>query len=131
MSLELLDQGLNAVTAQLHAEGRAKAPERIIVDYIPPQGTLGPRYKLAGSDLEFIRMNSNSYLSLSHHPQVIAAADAATHRFGAGPGAVRFIDGTFDAHVGSSGKPLSSNLQHKEGRRQGCEVVKPFRRTVA
>jgi glycine C-acetyltransferase len=44
-------------------------------------------------------MNSNSYLSLSHHPQVIQAADAATHRFGAGPGAVRFIDGTFSAHV--------------------------------
>jgi glycine C-acetyltransferase len=43
-------------------------------------------------------MNSNSYLSLSNHPQLIAAADAATHTCGVGPGAVRFIDGTFSYH---------------------------------
>ncbi len=99
MSLALLNAGLRKDVDQLTAEGRAKAPERVIVDYVPPRGARGPRYKLAGSDLEFIRMNSNSYLSLSHHPDVITAADAATHRFGAGPGAVRFIDGTFEAHV--------------------------------
>jgi glycine C-acetyltransferase len=44
-------------------------------------------------------MNSNSYLSLSHHPSVLKAADDASHQFGAGPGAVRFIDGTFASHV--------------------------------
>ena len=44
-------------------------------------------------------MNSNSYLSLSNHPDVLAAADEASHAFGAGPGAVRFIDGTFAPHV--------------------------------
>jgi len=44
-------------------------------------------------------MNSNSYLSLSNHPELIAAADAATKQFGVGPGAVRFIDGTFSHHV--------------------------------
>lgn len=99
MSLELLDAGLREDTDRLHAEGRAKAPERIIADYLPPTGDRGPRYKLQGGDQEFIRTNSNSYLSLSHHPDVIAAADAATHRFGAGPGAVRFIDGTFSHHV--------------------------------
>jgi glycine C-acetyltransferase len=84
---------------KLIAEGRAKAPERVIVDYIPPKAPYGPRYRLAGHDGEFLRMNSNSYLSLSHHPDVLAAADAASHRFGAGPGAVRFIDGTFNSHV--------------------------------
>ncbi len=100
MSLDLLNTGLRNDVAALTAEGRAKAPERVIVDYSPPQGERGPRYKLAGhGDKPFIRMNSNSYLSLSHHPSVIAAADAATHRFGAGPGAVRFIDGTFQPHV--------------------------------
>jgi glycine C-acetyltransferase len=100
MSLELLDAGLREDTDRLHAEGRAKAPERIIVDYVPPKGDHGPRYKLQGcGDQEFIRTNSNSYLSLSHHPRVLEAADAATHRFGAGPGAVRFIDGTFSHHV--------------------------------
>lgn len=99
MSIELLDAGLRKEVARLQEEGRAKAPERVIVDYKPPQGAFGPRYKLAGYDQEFIRMNSNSYLSLSHHPQVTRAADDATHKFGAGPGAVRFIDGTFSAHV--------------------------------
>ncbi len=59
----------------------------------------GPRYRLAGSDKEFIRLNSNSYLSLSFHPEVVKAADQATHEFGVGPGAVRFIDGTFAPHV--------------------------------
>ena len=100
MSLELLSAGLARDVARLQAEGRAKAPERVIVDVLPPQAPFGPRYKLAGhGDQAFIRMNSNSYLSLSHHPEVLAAADAATHQFGAGPGAVRFIDGTFSAHV--------------------------------
>jgi glycine C-acetyltransferase len=100
MSLALLNAGLAKDVAALQSEGRAKAPERVIVDYVPPEGALGPRYKLAGfDDQRFIRMNSNSYLSLSHHPDVIAAADHATHRFGTGPGAVRFIDGTCTAHV--------------------------------
>jgi len=99
MSLEKLDQVLIQELETLKAEGRAKAPERIIVDYILPRGDRGPRYKLLGSDQEYIRMNSNSYLSLSHHPELIKAADEATHQFGVGPGAVRFIDGTFIHHT--------------------------------
>ena len=83
----------------LKVEGRTKAPERIIVDYIPPKGEKGPRYKLEGVDREFIRMNSNSYLSLPNHPELIEAADVATKQFGVGPGAVRFIDGTFSYHA--------------------------------
>ena len=99
MSLDLLDIGLQQDVSRLQQEGRAKAPERVIVDYLHPKAPFGPRYKLSGSDLEFVRMNSNSYLSLSHHPDVLRAADEASHRFGAGPGAVRFIDGTFAAHI--------------------------------
>lgn len=99
MSLDKLDAALRADVATLAAEGRAKAPERVIVGYLPPSGTRGPRYRLRGSDREFLRMNSNSYLSLSNHPDVLAAADRASHAFGAGPGAVRFIDGTFAAHA--------------------------------
>ncbi len=99
MSLEKLSEALVAEVKTLESEGRAKAPERVIEAYSPPQGTRGPRYRLAGSERWFIRMNSNSYLSLSNHPALIAAADAATHEFGVGPGAVRFIDGTFRHHV--------------------------------
>ncbi len=99
MSLKKLNRALAAEVETLKAEGRAKAPERIIVEYIPEKGERGPRYKLRGSDQEFIRMNSNSYLSLANHPAVMKAADEATHKFGVGPGAVRFIDGTFHYHV--------------------------------
>jgi glycine C-acetyltransferase len=98
MPLDRLNLALRSELSALEQEGRAKAPERVITAYVPASGSRGPRYRMAGSDLEFLRMNSNSYLSLSTHPEVIAAADTATHRFGAGPGAVRFIDGTFGPH---------------------------------
>ncbi len=99
MSTDKLDKALGAELNVLTAEGRAKIPERVITQYIPPKGVYGPRYRLYGRDTEFIRMNSNSYLSLSFHPEVIQAADEATGEFGVGPGAVRFIDGTFAPHV--------------------------------
>jgi glycine C-acetyltransferase len=99
MSLERLNAALAADVARLEEEGRAKSPERVIVGYLPATNSRGPRYRLRGSDREYLRMNSNSYLSLSHHPAVLAAADEASHAFGAGPGAVRFIDGTFAAHI--------------------------------
>jgi glycine C-acetyltransferase len=99
MSLATLEQALQRELEALKAEGRAKPPERVIAAYLPPQGEKGPRYRLQGSDQEFIRMNSNSYLSLSNHPELIRAADEATHALGVGPGAVRFIDGTFSYHA--------------------------------
>lgn len=99
MSLEKVSAAMLGEVAALEAQGRAKAAERIIVDYVPASGDRGPRYRLEGSEAEHIRMNSNSYLSLSHHPAVLDAADTASRRFGAGPGAVRFIDGTCAVHV--------------------------------
>ena len=99
MPTEKLDNALDTEIEQLHAEGRAKIPERIIDGYIPPRGDSGPRYRIQGIDRSFIRLNSNSYLSLSNNPQMIEAADRATHDFGVGPGAVRFIDGTFIHHA--------------------------------
>lgn len=99
MSIERLNAALVREVAALEREGRAKAPERIISGYVPPSGQRGPRYRLRGHDGEFVRMNSNSYLSLSHHPEVLEAADRASRIFGAGPGAVRFIDGTSAPHA--------------------------------
>ena len=98
MSLQKLNAALVDDVSALKQEGRAKIPERVITGYVPPRGARGPRYVLEGGQREYLRMNSNSYLSLSHHPEVLKAADTASHAFGAGPGAVRFIDGTFAAH---------------------------------
>jgi glycine C-acetyltransferase len=98
MSTDRLDMALSEELSALKKEGRAKPEERVIEQYIPAQGKKGPRYKLNNNDNEFIRLNSNSYLSLSNHPTVIQKADQATAAFGVGPGAVRFIDGTYDHH---------------------------------
>lgn len=98
MSLDKLDQALSDEIKTLKTEGRAKPKERVIVKYIPPSGDNGPRYKMKGFSQDLIRMNSNSYLSLSNHPALVEAADIATREFGVGPGAVRFIDGTFSYH---------------------------------
>ncbi len=100
MSLNSLDETLAGELDNLQAAGRAKKPERIITGYIPPKGGCGPRYLLQGQNSEFLRLNSNSYLSLSNHPALIEAADEASRKFGVGPGAVRFIDGTFIPHTG-------------------------------
>jgi glycine C-acetyltransferase len=109
--LDKLNPALARDVEALEREGRAKAPERVIAGYVPPRGVRGPRYTLRGSGGEFLRMNSNSYLSLSHHPALLEAADHATKAFGAGPGAVRFIDGTASPHVA-----LEERIAHFTGR---------------
>jgi glycine C-acetyltransferase len=99
MSLDKLNVSLASDVADLEREGRAKAPERIIEGYEAAAGSRGPRYLLQGSAGRYLRMNANSYLSLSHHPALLHAADEAARVFGAGPGAVRFIDGTCIHHA--------------------------------
>ncbi len=99
MPLNKLDKSLALELQDLQDSGRAKDPERIITAYIPPKDGFGPRYRLQGEEKDFLRLNSNSYLSLSHHPALIEAADKACRDCGVGPGAVRFIDGTFRHHI--------------------------------
>ncbi len=99
MSIQKLDHILAQELERMEKDGRCKPPERIITGYQASDGAKGPRYRIRGNDQEFIRLNSNSYLSLSNHPALIRAADEASHKFGVGPGAVRFIDGTFEHHV--------------------------------
>lgn len=99
MPLDRLDPLLRADVEQLEREGRAKAPERVIQGHRPARDGRGERWQLRGREGEFLRMNSNSYLSLAHHPAMLEAADEAARSYGVGPGAVRFIDGTFAPHV--------------------------------
>ncbi|GMV05064.1 MAG: 2-amino-3-ketobutyrate coenzyme A ligase [Gemmatimonadota bacterium] len=98
--MDRLSAVLNAHVAGLEQAGTAKGTEHVVVSVKPAQGDRGPRFLLRGQgDKEFIRMNSNSYMGLGLHPDVMAAEEEATRRFGAGPGAVRFISGTYEAHV--------------------------------
>ena len=99
MPHDRLDATIAGEVSALRQSGTAKGSEAVIVGVEPGRGGLGPRYLLDGSGQRFIRMNSNSYLGLSRHPAVIEAEEMATKEFGAGPGAVRFISGTYRAHI--------------------------------
>lgn len=99
MPHDRLDGVLNAEVVDLREAGTDKGDEFVITEVLDPAGGFGTRYHLAGSDHAYLRMNSNSYLGLSRHPAVVQAEESATQRFGAGPGAVRFISGTFQAHL--------------------------------
>ena len=100
MSLEKLKPNLSAVLSELEAQGTMKGHETVITAVLPAAGGRGPRYTIAGEEnKEYLRMNANNYLGMSGRPEVIAAEEAAAVRFGAGPGAVRFISGTYSPHV--------------------------------
>lgn len=91
---------LSAHLASLEDAGTLKGAERVIRGVLPPANGLGPRYLLEGyGERPFLRMNANSYLGLSRDPAVIAAEEQAVRDFGAGPGAVRFISGTWGPHI--------------------------------
>lgn len=97
-------QGLTRVLAarldELGQGARLKGTETIIRGVVPPKAGRGRRYLLEGEgDKSYLRMNSNSYLGLSFHPEVMAAEEEAVRAFGTGPGAVRFISGTWSAHA--------------------------------
>lgn len=51
-----------------------------------------------GETHEVIMLGSNSYLSLTTHPQVVAAAKEACDKYGYGMGAVSLYSGTTDLH---------------------------------
>jgi len=100
MPLDRLSDVLDTHVRGLEEAGTAKGTEAVVVAVRPAAGDHGPRFRLEGQgDKEFIRMNSNSYMGLGLHPEVMAAEETATTEFGAGPGAVRFISGTYAAHV--------------------------------
>lgn len=100
MALEKIKPLLMRSLAERQAEGTLKGAEHVVTGVIPGVGGFGPRYLLAGyGDRAFLRLNSNSYLGLAVHERVIAAEAHAAEQFGAGPGAVRFISGTYQPHI--------------------------------
>lgn len=100
MSLDKLNIVLDKQVKELEAKGTAKGAELVIEKVIPAEGDRGPRYLVRGhGDKQFIKMNSNSYLGLSKCKRVIEAEEIAAQKYGVGPGAVRFISGTYDTHV--------------------------------
>ncbi len=100
MPLDRITAVLTDHVAGLEEKGTAKGAESVVTRVLPPAGERGPRFHLDGQgQKEFIRMNSNSYLGMSLRPEVMKAEEEGTAQYGAGPGAVRFISGTYDVHV--------------------------------
>ncbi|HLI21490.1 MAG TPA: aminotransferase class I/II-fold pyridoxal phosphate-dependent enzyme, partial [Stellaceae bacterium] len=100
MPHDRLQEVLRAELATLDSEGRRKGAETVIAGVLPAKNGKGPRYLIAGEgDKPFLRMNANNYLGLALQEAVTAAEDEGVRRFGSGPGAVRFIGGTWASHV--------------------------------
>jgi len=100
VSLDKIKTVLSRELAELGEKRPLKGEETVIMGVKEAAGNRGPRYFLEGyGDREFLRMNSNSYLGLALKKEVIAEMEKAARKFGAGPGAARFISGTYQPHV--------------------------------
>ena len=106
---------LEARVEELRASGRLKGAEAVTLAVLPPANGKGPRFLIeGGGERGYLRMNSNSYLGLSLNTRVLAAEEEAVRRYGTGPGAVRFISGTWAPHVA-----LERRLAKFHGREAG------------
>lgn len=100
MSRRQLEETLKSELEGLRAAGTLKGRETVFAGVVPAGGGNGPRFLIEGEgERPFLRMNSNSYLGLGLNPAVIRAEEEAVRACGAGPGAVRFISGTWAQHV--------------------------------
>jgi glycine C-acetyltransferase len=100
MPIDRIHGVLAAELSALSERGTSKRDEAVITRALPPAGGRGPRVELAGQgERQFLKMNSNGYLGLTHRPELMRAEEAAVEAFGTGPAAVRFISGTYEPHV--------------------------------
>lgn len=100
MPLDRITRVLSDAIADLEFKGTAKGEETVVTAVLPAADGRGPRFLLRGHGQKpFIRMNSNSYLGLSLRAELVEAEEQAARRYGVGPGAVRFISGTYEPHV--------------------------------
>jgi glycine C-acetyltransferase len=115
MAMERLEKVLSHELSVIDGAGAGKRQENVITGVLPPSGGKGPRYLLEGyGSRPFLRMNSNGYLGMALQGRVQSAGEDAVKRFGAGPGAVRFISGTYAPHV-----ELEERLARFHGRQAG------------
>ncbi|MCF6251205.1 MAG: aminotransferase class I/II-fold pyridoxal phosphate-dependent enzyme [Methylococcaceae bacterium] len=112
MSLDRVETIFSEQLSEKDKLGTAKRHELVITGIKLAADGYGPRYLLAKQGSKgFLRMNSNSYLGLSTDKSVINAEAKAAEIFGTGPGAVRFISGTYQPH-----KDLECKLAEFHGR---------------
>ena len=83
-------------TAFLQEELEALRSQGLYTTIRRIDGPQGPWLTVDGRQV--LNFCSNNYLGLADHPRLVAAAQEALQRYGAGPGAVRTIAGTMAIH---------------------------------
>lgn len=100
MSLDKIEKVLSKELEELKESGTLKGEETVVTGVKEAEGDKGTRFFIEGyGDKEFLRMNSNSYLGMALKREVIEEEEKASGKFGVGPGAVRFISGTYKPHI--------------------------------
>ncbi len=99
MPLEKLEEEVQRRLNELEEKGTLKGDELVITGIEKSPDGNAPRYRIEGEDGAFLKMNSNSYLGLHLNEEVVKAEEESSEKFGSGPGAVRFIHGTYKPHV--------------------------------
>ena len=100
MPFDRIEKTLASQIAALDKAGTAKRRETVVAKVAAATAGKGPRYLLEGEgDKPFLRMNANSYLGRSLDAEVVEAEEAAVRTYGTGPGATRFISGTWTPHI--------------------------------
>ncbi|MFH1915978.1 MAG: aminotransferase class I/II-fold pyridoxal phosphate-dependent enzyme [Nanoarchaeota archaeon] len=109
-----LKESLQKEIARIDAAATSKRNERIIEGFHSRNGE-SPRAMIGGKS--YLVFNSNDYLGLRFNSLVREAEGRGDEKFGAGPGAVRFISGTSRSH---------KNLEHALAKFHGREDAMLF-----
>ena len=126
MPFDRLEEVLRSELEELGEQGTLKGDEDVICEVLPAAAGLGPRFRLVGhAEQPFLRMNSNSYLGLSLREELVEAEEKASRAFGTGPGAVRFISGSYQAHT-----ELEKRLAEFHGRQAGMIFSSAYATTM-
>ncbi len=125
MSLEKIQLQFTKHVDRLKRQGISKAEEKIVISKKAAKDGFSERYFLKNyPNRSFLRMNSNSYLGFTDHPNIIEAESKAAEQFGTGPGAVRFISGTYQAHI------VLENRLAEFHQREACMIMSSAYATV-
>lgn len=100
MPYSKLSEALSQKLKDMQDRGALKGKEMVVCGIKTAKDGQGPRFLIEGfGEREFLRMNSNSYLGMSFRDEIIKTEESAAIEFGTGPGAVRFISGTYRPHI--------------------------------
>ncbi len=121
MSKQKFYTSLQQEVARIDAAAVSKRHEHLIEGFTKEAN---PKAIIDGREISIF--NSNDYLGLRHHPVLKAAEHKAGSELGTGPGAVRFISGSFAVH-----RELERKLAQFHGREDGMVFSSAFAANLA